>query len=486
MASTIPKVNQHVKSSIKTLLVCMALLGMAGCAQNPVNGQQDFVTMSEAQEIRFGRDADADVRKQYKAYESGALQEYVNSVGQEIAKKAHRPDLQYHFTVLDTPEVNAFALPGGYVYITRGILAYLNSEAELAAVLGHEIGHVTARHGVRQASATQATGVGLAIVSIFAPQIDSSNLGQTLASALLSGYGRDHELEADRLGAEYLARTEYDPQAMIKVIDALKHQELFDAEIARQEGRVPRRYHGLFATHPDNDTRLQQVVGESSHLAIANPREEYAKFLQQVDGLTFNESGDQGVVRNNKFMHAELGITLSYPQDWRVQNLPDKLLAFSPKGDAVIQLKMDKQPSITPASYARRMIGTGSDSRIEALDINGLPAALVTAPAAMAGVVYFDQNAYIIQCNAKSRAAFAAYRDDMLDTIQGFHALSEAERGQAKPLIIKLITARTGDTYASLARHSPLGKAAEGYLHLINGNYPQGEPVPGQYVKIVE
>ncbi|MDE2310199.1 MAG: M48 family metalloprotease, partial [Betaproteobacteria bacterium] len=206
--------------------------------------------MSEAQEISFGRNADAEVRKQYGVYKSAALQEYVNSVGQQIAKKSHRPNLQYHFTVLDTPEVNAFALPGGYVYITRGILAYLNSEAELAAVLGHEIGHVTARHGVRQASAELAANIGLSITSILVPEINSAagqNLSNILGGALFAGYGRDHELEADRLGAEYLARTGYDPHAMIEVIDVLKHQELLDAEIARQEGREPRHYHGLFA-----------------------------------------------------------------------------------------------------------------------------------------------------------------------------------------------------------------------------------------------
>ncbi|MDE2117817.1 MAG: M48 family metalloprotease [Betaproteobacteria bacterium] len=445
--------------------------------------------MSEAQEISFGRNADAEVRKQYGVYKSAALQEYVNSVGQQIAKKSHRPNLQYHFTVLDTPEVNAFALPGGYVYITRGILAYLNSEAELAAVLGHEIGHVTARHGVRQASAELAANIGLSITSILVPEINSAagqNLSNILGGALFAGYGRDHELEADRLGAEYLARTGYDPHAMIEVIDVLKHQELLDAEIARQEGREPRHYHGLFATHPDNDTRLQQAVGESSQLAVANPTEGYAQFLRQIDGLTFNESSEQGVVRNNKFMHVELGIALSFPQDWRVQNLPDKLLAVSQQGDAVIQLKMDKQSSGTPAGYARRLAGFGSNSRIETLDINGLPAALVTTPAAMAGVIYLNQSAYIIQCGVKSRAAFTAHRNDMLDTIHSFHALSETERRQARPLAIRLITARAGDTYANLAQHSPLGKTAENQLRLINGNYPQGEPVPGQYVKIVE
>ena len=478
-----------MRNPIKVLLACLALLAVTGCAQNPVSGQQDFVMMSEAQEIQFGRSANEEVRKQYGVYKSESLQEYVNSVGQQIAKKSHRSNLRYHFTVLDSSEVNAFALPGGYVYITRGILAYLNSEAELAAVLGHEIGHVTARHGVRQASAELAANIGLTIASILTPEINSptgQNLSNILGGALLAGYGRDHELEADRLGAEYLARTEYDPHAMIEVINILKHQELFDAEVAKEEGREPRRYHGLFATHPNNDTRLQQVVGESSHLAVANPKEEYAKFLQQIDGLTFLESSDQGVVRNNKFTHIELGIALSFPRDWRVQNLPDRLVAVSPKGDASIQFKMEEQPSGAPVNYVRRMAGFNSNSRIEALDVNGLPAALAKMPMAMAGVVYFDQRAFIIQGKAKSGEAFNTYRYDMLDTFNSFHELREGERRQARPLAIKLVTVRAGDTYAGLAQHSPLGKAAESYLRLINGNYPQGEPVPGQYVKIVE
>lgn len=477
--------TRTMHSVIKPLLFCLLLLNLAGCAQNPVSGRQDFVMMSEAQEISFGRSADADVRKQYKVYKSQALQEYVNSVGQKVARHSHRPNLQYHFTVLDSPEINAFALPGGYVYITRGILAYLNSEAELAAVLGHEIGHVTARHGVRQASAAQAADLGVTLVSIFVPQIAPS-FGQSLAGALLSGYGRDHELEADRLGAGYLALSEYDPQAMIRVIGVLKNQELFDAEIAKQEGRPPRRYHGLFATHPDNDTRLQQVLGEPSRLAVEHPYEGYTVFLKQTDGLLFNDSSEQGVVRNNQFMHADLGLALTFPSGWRVQNQPDKLIAISPLADATIQLKMDVQPSSTPADYARRMSGNGSEHRVESLYINRLSAAVATQASAMTGVVYLEHKAYVIQCVAKSSAVLNTHRHDMLNTIMSFHALDDAERKLAKPLTIRLITPQVGDTYAKLARHSPLGNAAENYLRLINANYPKGEPKPGQLVKIVE
>jgi len=443
--------------------------------------------MSESQEVAAGRQADEQVKKQYKVYESKALQDYVNGVGQRLAKYSHRPDLQYRFTVLDTPEINAFALPGGYVYITRGIMAYLNSEAELAAVVGHEIGHVTARHGVRQQSAAQAANIGLTIASIFVPEINT-NVGQNLANilggALLSGYGREQELEADRLGAQYLARTDYDPQAIISVLRVLKNQELKDIELAKQEGREPRRYSGLFATHPDNDTRLKQVVGEADKLATAAPFEGRSEFLAATDGLVFNDNSEQGVVRNNRFYHDELGIALQFPEAWQVHNLPDVLIAVSPQGEARLQLKMDHKPQGSPVEYARRLAGYGA--QVRSLNVNGLPAALIDFPESIVGVIYLDKQAFILQGQGKNRQGLAAYRDEIIDAVRSFHALTAEERKLVRPLSIRVITARQGDTYARFAQNSPLGKSAESYLRLINAQYPDGEPQAGQRIKIVE
>jgi predicted Zn-dependent protease len=469
------------------LLFVVAALALSGCASNPVSGKQDFVMMSEQQEIALGRSSDADVRKQYKVYANPALQSYVDRVGQKVAEHSHRPNIHYHFTVLDTPEINAFALPGGYVYITRGILAYLNSEAEMAAVLGHEVGHVTARHGVRQQSAAQAANIGVSIVSIFVPELRSQaghDLSNLLGGALLSGYGRDHELEADRLGAQYLARSGYDPQAMIRVIGVLKNQEAFDAVIAKQEGREPSHYHGTFASHPDNDTRLQQVVGEASNLKVANPSENKTEFLKQTEGLVFNDNVNEGVVRNNRFMHPDLGIALTFPPEWRVKNSTTQLVALSPQSDATIQLKIDYTPSGTVTEYAHRTVGNGA--AVETLEIEKLHAAIGSANNVVLGVIYFDRKAFLIQCNAKTAEAYNAQHEAMKTAIRSFHALSEDERRQIRPLAIKLVTAKKGDTYARLAQRSPLGKNAESYLRLINEQYPQGEPDVGQPLKIVE
>lgn len=471
---------------MRALFITLLFSLLTGCALNPVTGHADFVMMSESQELALGRQADEQVKKQYQVYPSKVLQDYVNGVGQKLAQKSHRTALQYHFMVLDSTEINAFALPGGYVYITRGIMAYLNSEAELAAVLGHEIGHVTSRHGVRQQSAAQATNIGLTIASIFVPQINTmggQNLSNLVGGALLSGYGRDHELEADRLGADYLARSEYDPQAIIKVIGVLKNQELQDAVLAKQEGREPRRYHGLFASHPDNDTRLQQAVGEADKQTVSHPYEGHEEYLQATEGMVFNDNSEQGMLRNNAFYQATLGIGLQFPVDWQVHNLPKSLVAISPKGEAKLQMKLDEKPVGTPEEYAKR---SADNATVEALEVNGLKAAIATKNNAIQGVIYLNEQAYVIQGDAKSEAEFAPYRAAVIATIKSFHRLAGGETKLAKPLALHMLRAQEGDTFAKLAEHSVLGKSAESYLRLINAHYPDGEPKTGELIKVVE
>jgi len=483
-------------------LGCALLLLITGCAVNPVTGKQNFTLMSEAGEIRKGQEAAAEVSKVYGVYgDLPSLQSYVQEVGQKLAKNSHRPQLDYHFTIVDSPQVNAFALPGGYVYLTRGILAYLNSEAELAAVVAHEIGHVTARHSVRQYSAATAanvaTTIGGLVAGIFLPQLGGtlaqgiqSLLGLT-GSVLLSGYGRSHELEADRLGAEYLARSGYDPQAMIKVIGVLKNQELFDIEAAKQEGREPRRYHGLFATHPDNDARLQEVVGEASRYTVTDVMDDRrSEFLRQTEGMAFGDSPEQGVLRKNTFHHEKLGFWLSFPPDWHVRNKPDEVVATSPDGEAVMVLSHLDNPRGSPADLARERFRLGPGDVLSTTN-NGLPAALVTSTTQeekrfIAGVIYLNNKAYLLAGGSKSSAAFDRHRKAISATIESFRPLTEIEKQSIKPLEIRTVIATKGLSYTELAQKSPLGQNAENYLRLINGQYPHGEPIPGQVIKVIK
>ena len=242
------------------LLSVLILTLLAGCATNPVTGQKDFVLMSESQEIALGRETHPQVLERYGYYDDPELQAYVSRIGETLAARSHRQDLVFRFTVVDSSEVNAFALPGGYVYVTRGILPYFNSEAELAAVLGHEIGHVTARHSVRQYTAAQVTGLAGAVIASQVGTPGAGDVLNVLGTAVVRGYGRQHELEADRLGAEYLARTGYEPENMLDVLGFLKDQQEYARQMAEEEGRDYQGYSGLLATHPSNDRRLQELV----------------------------------------------------------------------------------------------------------------------------------------------------------------------------------------------------------------------------------
>ncbi len=477
----------------RTLAAWTALplaLALTNCAQNPVSGRANFVTMSETQEVQTGRQEDVKVRQEYGVYDNKALQQYVNEVGQRLGKASHRPQLQYTYVVVDSPEINAFALPGGYIYVTRGILAYLNSEAELAAVLGHETGHVTARHGVQQMSAATAAGVGATLVGIFVPAL-RNQAGDTaiglLGNALLSGYGREHELEADKLGAEYLYRTGYDPQAMIKVIGVLKNQELFDAEVAKAEGRQPRSYHGVFASHPDADQRLQEVVGEAGKLA-GSGRVNQEEFLRMIDKVPFGYSESQGFVRNFTFYHRELGLVLKFPDTWRISNKPDSVSASNRGDDVMIEMRLAGRAQGAPADILRKQIGNARE--ITSTTINGLPAAIATTSIrglpTRAAVVFLGKSAYLIGGQAKTEGAMQQALAAINATITSFHAMSETERNSARPLTLRVINAPPGATFAELARSSPLGKNAVSYLRLLNGLYPQGEPAAGQALKIVE
>jgi predicted Zn-dependent protease len=189
---------------------------LTGCASNPVTHSPDLVFQSEAGEIQKSKEVHPLMLQQFGGqYDDSQIAQYVNEVGQRAAKASQRPELTYTFTVLDSEEINAFTTGGGYVYITRGILTYLNNEAELEAVLGHEIGHVCARHPVRQQSKSTLAGIGAAAVGIFTGSPDLAGLANYAGAALVSGYGRDQELEADRLGAEYLVKTGYSPQHML-------------------------------------------------------------------------------------------------------------------------------------------------------------------------------------------------------------------------------------------------------------------------------
>lgn len=467
--------------------------GLTGCATNPVTGRPNFVMLSEEQEIELGRANDPKIRAQFGVYDDERLQAYVQQVGERIATESHRPELIYRFAVLDSPDVNAFALPGGYIYITRGLLAFLNSEAELAAVLGHELGHVTARHSVRQYSAAMA---GQIAAAIFLRTQAAQSLFNVIGSALLSGYGREQELEADRLGAEYLARNGYDPDAMTEVVGVLKNQEEFEKERAKAEGREPRAYHGVFATHPSADQRLQEVVAAAKQGKTgATSRIGRDEYLQHIDGLVYGDSANSGIRHGNAFYHRDMNFALRFPEGWRLENAPDAVTAQSPSRDGVLQLRSeDLNKRLTPEQYVKSRLKIDALAQAGPIADLALPSysgvARLQTPFGRrdtrVSVVYHDNRAFLLLGAAKTDDAFARYDADFIATARGFHRLSAQEKRIAEGLRLRVVRAGTGQTFAQLAQKSPVTNYPELVLRLINDKYPDGEPKAGESIKVVE
>ena len=477
------------------LLLVMPLLTLQGCATNPVTGEQDFVLMSEAEEIALGRRYSTEIIKEMPEYDDPELQRLVQSIGEKIAANSHRPDLIYRFTVVDSPTVNAFALPGGYIYITRGMLAYLNSEAELAAVLGHEIGHVTARHSVRQHGTATAVGLLGAILSASSGVQGMDRLSQVAGTAIVRGYGRDHELEADRLGAEYLAKTGYDPAGMLKVVGVLKNQEAFDKQVAEKEGREPRAYHGLFSTHPDNDKRFQEVVNAAQSLR-SGPEARVGRdsFLRALDGLTFGESEAEGITREHRFYHGELDFGITFPVGWRIDNGKQRVLATAPGNDGLVQLSAsDLNKRISPEEFMRQRMKLDNLRNGKAFSADGLLGYTAIADGNTPWgtrrvryiVLFRDDKAWIIAGAAKNSGTPQQYDAEILAAARSFHRLTKQERAFAQEKHLQIIKAKRSTRYSGLVKGSPINSYPEEQLRLLNNQYPDGEPRSGSLLKIV-
>ncbi len=480
-----PFSHQQSRHGFRVCLISLsATLLLSACAANPTGGL-DFVTMSESREIELGAELHQQMLQEMPVYRDQDLQDYVNEVGQKLAAVSHRPEIEYTFTVVDSPDINAFALPGGFVYINRGLIAYLNSEDELAAVLGHEIGHVTARHAVRQQAARQTNSV-VAVAAVIATGVGS--LGETtslLGGALLSGYGRDMELESDGLGAEYLANAGYDPLAMVEVIGVLKNHEDFTKRTS--SGAVS--YHGVFATHPRNDTRLQEVVGRANELS-AGEREavDPSVFREKVSGLALGPSLQiGGSEARNRYYQGLLNYTMVFPDGWSWNETTTTLDAIAADESLSLNVSVQRlQQMKEPRLYIRDDLNIVELQKTEALSQFGLQGYSGINPAdnTRVAVIYYGPRAFILRGSQTDGALSDDNDAVLLETIRSFRPIAPNERSFANPTSIQYVRS-DGKTYAQLAAENPFDEYAEDLLRLYNGDYPRGEPVAGEWIKIV-
>ena len=479
---------------------CMAIgtliAATAGCAFNPATNRPDLVLMSEEKEIKIGQEMHQKLVESTPIYKDPVLTAYVDHVGQKVAASSDRPDLQYHFTIIDSQDINAFALPGGYVYINRGLLTYLHSEAEMAAVLAHEIGHITARHAVRQKTA--ATGAGVAsVLSVLVTGSgvvgDVTNLWSTAA---VKGYGRDMELEADRFGAQYMYNAGYDPQSMINVISLLKDQETFSRRRARIEGKKQQTYHGVFSSHPRNDIRLQEVVQAAGELPENKKVTKVEYYREKTDGIVYGQNAQQS--EKNRYNHKRLGFSMLFPDGWKVENERSAIVGTAPDNSATITLKVDQRQNNQPADMTLREVydvhSLEQDEELNQYRLQGhtgkLPSGGADTPDRVA-VIYYGSRQYILEGKINSGAPkdseeLNKYDNLFLTSIRSFRPLRKSDIVQPNIKRVRYVKANDKTTFASLARHMEIGQYAEEQLRLLNGYYPRGEPKPGEWIKIVQ
>jgi predicted Zn-dependent protease len=484
-----------------SILLIAALAASCATVVNPVTGQSERTVMDEAAEVAEGKKAHPGVLAEYGSYDNPRVQAYVNDVGQRLAKQSHRADLQWTFTVLDSPEINAFALPGGYVYVTRGIMAYLDSEADLAGVIGHEIGHVTARHGAQRATRQQTAGIGVLAASVLGAVLGVGDLGgqvaQSVAAGYVASYSRDQELQADQLGAEYLARNRYNPSNMVDVIGVLRDQERFAADVAKAEGKAAPSGSNWLSSHPSNDKRLEDIKRFAAGYSGSYGDDGRARYMAAMDGMTFGESRAQGVTRGRNFYHEPLGVALTAPQGFKIVNSADAITIANAAGDAGLVLKtVPPNAGATHDTIIKNVFKPTDAPRTDTRTLNGLAAThvvgtrrntqgrassfeatIVTGPA---------ERHYAMLYAARDAQALQRAAPALRETEASFRPMTAADRTAAKPWSLKTVPFPRGG-FAELARRSPLPTRAEEQLRLLNGVYGSTkDPQPGQPVKIVE
>jgi predicted Zn-dependent protease len=463
---------------------------LVACATNPATGRREFSLMSEAQEISLGRESDPQIRAEMGVYDDPDLQRYVSDLGLRLAKLSERPNLPWQFTVVDQPAINAFAVPGGFIYITRGILAYLHDEAELAGVLGHEIGHVTARHSAQQYTRALGGQLLLTGVGVFVPAARPfGQISETALGLLFLKYGRDDELQSDRLGARYALAGGWDPAGVVGMLSTLGRLD----EAAGDRKGVP----NFLSTHPEPLARVQEIQPEVQQLAagrsgLVTDRE---ALLRRVDGMIFGDNPEQGVIRGSTFLHPPLRFQLEFPAAWQIANSPQQVVAKAPDADVFLVLQLVQKPlggNIQEVALASMQRAGFRFVEGERATISGLDAFVGVYEGQMEGLgvvgtraahIAYGSNVYMI-AGVVSANLFRQADAAFMGTIRSFRPLSAAEAEAIRPHRIDLHVVRAGDTWAGLAERSGGAIGAES-LAIMNHATPVSTPTVGARVKIV-
>ena len=437
-----------------------------------------------------------------QVYPEERWQKYVQAIGDRLV--AHSPDRgkQYRFYVLDGDDVNAFTPGDNHVFLHRGLIAFMGSEDELAAVIGHEIAHVVERHVEKSKAASYATrAIGfLTALATQRPEL-RRDVEMPLRTLLMTGHGRERELDSDRLGAEYMAAAGYNPEAIIGILSTLKDHSVFAKKVAGK--MVP--YHGVFASHPKNDLRLHEVVAHALRVAPEEVNEPVGDFWAMIDGLAFGDDAAGGLVRDGTFYHTGLRIALKFPEDWDVRANRTRVRGEAPGGNPegfVTFAFHDKPNRMSPKKYVTTVLKRDDLLRGEELEIDGKDAFIgeldigeSNVQLQLIAVLYRGRAAYVVKGECGAQGDPERFRQQFRGILEGLRGMTPDDLQIANRRRLRVIVAEPGQTYAELAKDSALHEHPEETLRLLNADYCASclggvgsdvGPRPGNYIKIVQ
>jgi predicted Zn-dependent protease len=435
------------------LLALTIGVGIAGCAVNRATGERHLNLVGESQEIAMGQQADSQIVASLGLYPDAALQRYVQELGAKLAKTSERPDLPWTFRIVDDPVVNAFALPGGFIYVTRGLMTYLKNEAELSGVIGHEIGHVTAQHAVHSMSNQQVTQLGVTAGMMIEPKLQ--RYGQYLNAGLgllYLKYSRDDESQADHLGFRYMVRAGNDPRQMMGVFDMLSR-----VSQAGGGGRLPE----WLETHPNPVNRSEDFQKEIDTLKLNLSRLSVNQnsYLSRINGMVFGQNPREGFFRDNHFYQPDLQFEFEFPSGWQTVNQKAAVAAINSSQDAVVQITLAQGTS--SAKAAKQFFGQQGlqAERLETGNLNGLPAVSAkfraqTEQGVLQGKAAFvEYKGYTYQLlGYTTEQLWAQYQNIIVGSMGSFRRLTDPKILQMQPMRLKIITVRKPATLGDLAK----------------------------------
>ncbi|MDX1940954.1 MAG: M48 family metalloprotease [Saprospiraceae bacterium] len=473
---------------LKSAFTAILMLTAFSCSVNPVTGKKEIMLMTKDQEIALGIQSNPEVLATFGAYQDETLQNFINQKGQEMAKVSHRPELEYKFQILDSPVVNAFALPGGFVYFTRGIMAHFNNEAEFAGVLGHEIGHVTARHGAQQYT-QQILLQGALLVGVVASEdfAQYAGLASQGLGLLMLKFGRDDESQSDQLGVQYSTKIGYDAHEMahfFKTIDRLSGGD---------NGGVPT----FLSTHPnpiDRYNKVNQLATDAQKTSpAANLQVNRDQYLRMIDGLIYGDDPRQGYLENNIFYHPDLKFQFPVPQGWQFQNMPAQVQMAPQDGKSLVVFTLAQGNSINEAA---NVMAQDTSLKVESRQnatVNGLPAMIIVGNQQAQDGKVVSSLIYLIQYNnliykfigMAYAQDFSTYRPVFENTMKNFKQLNDQSKINVQPERIRIKTVAQNGTLEATLRGFGIEEKRLSELAILNGMELKDPVTKGTLIKVL-